>query len=321
MKNKKVFIQILVAITMLVFAVVFVREQHLEVKDIFKHLQNANWIWIIIGLIFTMFLILAHASIYFFSFKAIHQPIRFQNFIGLFLKRNLVSVLLPAGGFTSLSFFNFKLIKEGANKAQIYMGSYLYATIGLVSVVVVGVPFMLYMFFNGQLDQRILWGLLALIILIFLIGMVFYSILKQNKIYKYLVTKSSKVEQFVKDIDLAHLDLKQLSYALIASIFVELIGVIHLYIAFYAIGLEPNIVACLLAYIAMIILLLASPFLRGMGAIEVAMTYILSQYGYTTLEAAVSTLLFRFFEFWVLLVLGTFALIYSYFIKKITQNE
>ena len=305
---------------MLVFAVVFVREQHLEVKDIFEHLQNADWIWIAIGLLFTIGLIIAHASIYYFSFKAIHQTIKFQYFVPLFLKRNLVSVLLPAGGFTSLSFFNSRLIKEGANKAQIYMGSYLYATVGLVSVVVVGVPFMLYMFFKGQLDARIMWGLCTLIILIGLIGIVIYSILKQNKIYHFLVKRSSWLENFVKDIDVEHLDLRQLSFALIASIFVELIGVIHLYISFYAIGLEPNIIACLLAYIAMIILLLASPFLRGMGAIEVAMTYILSQYGYSTLDSAVSTLLFRFFEFWMLLVLGIIALFYSYILKKISAS-
>ena len=54
----------------------------------------------------------------------------------------------------------------------------------------------------------------------------------------------------------------------------------------------------------MVILLIASPFLRGLGAIEISLTLVLQQFGFPIIAAATITLLFRFFEFWTPLVAG-----------------
>ncbi|MDP4278536.1 MAG: phosphatidylglycerol lysyltransferase domain-containing protein, partial [Bacteroidota bacterium] len=54
---------------------------------------------------------------------------------------------------------------------------------------------------------------------------------------------------------------------------------------------------------------MASPFLRGLGAIEVSVTYILGQYGYPLVLASAMTLLYRFFEFWLPLAAGVISFI------------
>jgi len=54
---------------------------------------------------------------------------------------------------------------------------------------------------------------------------------------------------------------------------------------------------------------MASPFLRGLGAIEISIVFILGQYGYPLVIAASMTLLYRFFEFWIPLVAGMLSFI------------
>ncbi|RZK68019.1 MAG: DUF2156 domain-containing protein, partial [Pedobacter sp.] len=65
-------------------------------------------------------------------------------------------------------------------------------------------------------------------------------------------------------------------------------------------------------YIVMVILLIASPFLRGLGTIEVSLTFILGQFGFPLIAAATITLMFRFFEFWLPLIGG----VISFILKK-----
>ena len=54
---------------------------------------------------------------------------------------------------------------------------------------------------------------------------------------------------------------------------------------------------------------MSSPFLRGIGVIEVALTYALTLFGFTTVAAIAIAFLFRFFEFWTVLLLGIVALV------------
>jgi phosphatidylglycerol lysyltransferase len=309
MKSWKIFFQFVLAIALLGLAVYFIQTQQFELERIVEHLAQADLNMIGLGLVFTAGLIGCHAALYFYSFRAIHKEVTYLELIDLFLKRNVISVLLPAGGFTSLSFFSKGLKKRGLSSEQIYLASYLYATIGLISVVIVGIPFIAIMYFVGHLDYTLLIGMIVLILFLAVLILLFFSVWKQKWMYNFLVKRSPKIEQIINRVVEERFKLKPLMWALIASVFIEIIGVIHMYISLEAIGVEPDIVACILAYIAMIILLLASPFLRGMGAIEVSMTFILMKYGYTASESAASTLLFRFFEFWVLLALGIIAII------------
>jgi phosphatidylglycerol lysyltransferase len=53
-----------------------------------------------------------------------------------------------------------------------------------------------------------------------------------------------------------------------------------------------------------VIFLIISPFLRGLGAIEVSMTYVLIHSGFNNIESIAITMLFRFFEFWLPLFTG-----------------
>jgi phosphatidylglycerol lysyltransferase len=71
-----------------------------------------------------------------------------------------------------------------------------------------------------------------------------------------------------------------------------------------AVGVHPSAEAASIGYIVSVILLASSPFLRGLGAVELSLTYILTLYGYSTAQALEITILYRIFEFWLPLAAG-----------------
>ena len=68
----------------------------------------------------------------------------------------------------------------------------------------------------------------------------------------------------------------------------------------------------MIGYVAMVMLLIASPFLRGLGAIEVSLTFILGQFRFLVAAAATIALVYRLFEFW----LPLFAVVISFFTRR-----
>jgi phosphatidylglycerol lysyltransferase len=74
-----------------------------------------------------------------------------------------------------------------------------------------------------------------------------------------------------------------------------------------ALNFHPSILAAVLGYIVSVVFLIVSPFLRGLGAIEVSMTYVLIRFGFGNVDAIAITFLYRFFEFWTPLLVGIVA--------------
>ena len=132
--------QFFLAIFMLLMAIFFIRQQHLEFAQIRQQLNNSNGTYILLGIILTIIYVLAQAQMYVHSFKALHKNISLFTALILFLKRNLVSLFLPAGGFTSLAFFTTDLEEKGISKSKIYLASTLYGFCGILSVIFVALP-------------------------------------------------------------------------------------------------------------------------------------------------------------------------------------
>jgi phosphatidylglycerol lysyltransferase len=81
-----------------------------------------------------------------------------------------------------------------------------------------------------------------------------------------------------------------------------------------ALNFHPSLFAAVMGYIVSVIFLVVSPFLRGLGAIEASMTFILIRFGFGNVEAISITFLYRFFEFWLPLAAGIAA-----FLSKINK--
>ena len=105
---------------------------------------------VIFGYSVTGLYLVLQSLMYVTSFSSIQCRVSLKDTLQLFLKRNLISVFLPAGGVSSLAFFTGPLEKKGISKTQIHYASTLYGFIGILSVILVAVPAFIYALLKGN---------------------------------------------------------------------------------------------------------------------------------------------------------------------------
>jgi phosphatidylglycerol lysyltransferase len=307
--KKRPFWQLVLATLVLVLTIYFVKNERGEVHHIKEKLSEAIPLYVILGIIFTGFYIAINGLMYQMSFRSVHQKVGLWPAIDLYLKRNLISVFLPAGGFSSMAFFTKPMEKAGASKVQIYFASYIYALSGLLSVVVVAVPALGYLLLKHQLRSFEIYAFIGLIVLCALAGYGAWSFFTKGWVFRLLSEAKPDLSLLIDELRSQDFSVKYFILTVLSSVLIEITGIIHVYLALYAIGAIPTLESAIIGYIVMVMLLVASPFLRGLGAIEVSMTLVLTSYGFSTVDAASSTLLFRLFEFWLPLFAGVISFV------------
>lgn len=308
----KFFWQLILAVFMLGMAVFFVRNEHIELIKIQDQLATSNPLYVGIGILLTGVYILLQGQMYVHSFRSIGKSIPLRVTTRLFLKRNAVSVFLPAGGFSSLAFFANDVEGDGATQSQTHLASTIFGFFSILSVVVIAIPVLGLAMLKHNVQNTDLLGFAFLILLTIFLAWLIVSVSRKGLAYQWISRMRPSLSLILDDMIGHTIDRRQLWLTLLVSLAIEIVGIVHMYVAMLALGYEPSLIACFIGYIVMVILLIASPFLRGLGAIEVSITYVLGQFGFPVMAAATITLLYRFFEFW----LPLFAGLASFFIRR-----
>jgi phosphatidylglycerol lysyltransferase len=310
-ENKKIIIQFILTVLFIGLGIWFLRHQHAELVEVRETLSSARKLWIIIGLIGTVLFIALQGLMYYASFASLGHKINLFEAVILYLKRNFISIFLPAGGISSLAFFTTDLEKKGIPKSQIHFASSIYGFISILSVIIISIPAFLFALHEGSIGKADWLGLIALILIFLGLFYTYRSIAKKGLIFRWLLKVFPSVEVFIEDLQLNKINRKFFLLTLLFSILVEVVGIVHIYIAIKALGLTPTILASVMAYLVAVIFLLVSPFLRGLGAIEVSTSFLLTGFGYTDVQAISITFLFRFFEFWIPMLCGIVSFLYK----------
>ena len=304
LENSKILAQAIFTIFSIGIGIWFINHEHTELIEVKRLLFSASWKFVLLGIVLTFGYIVLQGLMYVASFASIRHRISISSAILLFLKRNLISIFLPAGGISSLAFFTGEIEKKGITKSQIHFASTVYGFVGILSVVVVAIPIFIYSLLMGGLGSGEWIAFIAVLALISLIYLIYRSFIKKGVFYRWLVKSFSFIEVFSVEIRNNRISKKQFYVTLFYSVLIEITGIAHLYVAMLALQYNPSLFAAFLGYIISVIFLIVSPFLRGLGAIEVSMTFVLVRFGYTSVEAVAITLLYRFFEFWLPLFSG-----------------
>jgi len=306
-ENKKIILQFVFTLFFFAIGIWFIQHERSELGQVKEVLHSAKWEWVLAGILLTTGYILLQGLMYVFSFAATRHKVSLFDSTMLFIKRNLISVFLPAGGVSSLAFFTGTIEKKGIKNTQIHFASSIYGFIGILSVIIVAIPAFLYAIVEGTVGSGEWYALGAIVLLKFVLFFCYRSILRKGTLYNLLVKYVPTTEVFMNDLQNNRVDKRQFIYTVLTSVVIEFIGIAHLYVAMLALGFTPSLLAAILGYIISVIFLIVSPFLRGLGAIEVSMTYVLLRFGFGNVEAISITFLYRFFEFWSPLLVGILA--------------
>ncbi|MEO6844041.1 MAG: phosphatidylglycerol lysyltransferase domain-containing protein [Ginsengibacter sp.] len=293
---------------MILLAFIFFRSERKELQQIIPNIENADSFWVSIGILVTFIYVFFQSGMYVSSFASIGLSLKWIDSIELFLKRNLLSIFLPAGGVSSLAYTPSQLRKRGYNQTQIHQASGLYGFAGLTTVFLAGFPVVLLFAFFSDKHLNDAWiGLVLVVLVLIALIRVSQSLKSKGKLYGYIVKKMPRLAAFIDELFAANVSNRKFAGAILFSTGVELTGMFHLYIAMLALGLTPSFPVAAIAYIASVLLMVTSPFLRGLGAVEISIVYILEFYGYSTVQALSVTVLYRVFEFWLPMLLGILA--------------
>ncbi len=302
--NRKVIVQFIFTFFFIAVGTWFILGQRSELVQIKNVMTTTRWEWVLGGILLMIIYVLLQGLMYVYSFAATHNQISLFDATILFIRRNLISVFLPAGGVSSLGFFTGAIERKGIKSSQIHIASIIYGFTGVLSVVIVAVPAFIYAIVQGTVGSGEWYALSAIILLILSLFYFYRSILGRGFFYSFLMKLFPSIEVLMNDMQNNEIDKKHFFNTLLISLVIEFVGIAHLYVAMIALNSIPSIQAAVMGYIISVIFLIVSPFLRGLGAIEVSMTFVLIRYGYNNVDAIAITLLYRFFEFWLPLFLG-----------------
>jgi phosphatidylglycerol lysyltransferase len=293
---------------MILFAFIFFRGERKELQDIIPNIENADLFWLLTGMAITALYVFLQSGMYVRCFASIGLRLKWIDALELFLKRNFLSIFLPAGGVSALAYTPSQLRKRGFNKTQINQASGLYGFAGMFTVFLVGLPVVILLAFSSQRQFDSAWVALLFVVLI-LAGTVWVarSLKRKESLYRFFEKKFPRALPVIDELFSANVTQRKYAGAIAFSTGVELTGMAHVYIAMMALGLHGSLTIAAVGYMVSVLLMVISPFLRGLGAVEMSLVYILEVYGYSTLQALSVTVLYRVFEFWLPMALGLIA--------------
>lgn len=308
-QNRKLILQIAAGLLFVALGIYFIKHEIGELSGVRKTLSSANPLWMVWGLLLLGAFIVVQGMMYQQSFRSIREKIHLSTGISLYLKRNLVSVFLPAGMLTNMMFFNESVEKrDGVSKTQIYFASSVFSVCSILSGILVGIPAIIWIIVKQSFSGKMMLGLILSVILLVLLVLLIINFIRRGKVFQALEKRAPVVVNLIHDMSQKAFDRRRFMLVVGLSFIIELIGISHLFIAIEALGGRATLGMAAIGYALTLVLLMTSPFLRGIGVVEVALTFALTQFGLSPVLALAVAFLFRFFEFWGVLAFGIIAL-------------
>lgn len=303
-ENRKLIAQFILAFLFIAIGTWFFKHEQSELREVKNVLFRSKGLLVVTGILITVVYIILQGSIYKLAFAALNSRVSLVSTVLLFLKRNFISIFMPAGGVTSLAFFTAPIENQGITKTKIHFASSIYAFIGILSVVILAVPISIYALIHGMSGAGELVGLAAMMAVIILLYLAYRSIFKRGFLYRLFIRFIPSMEVFFDDLINHSISTRYIILTILVSILVDITGIVSLYVAMLALGVNPSLLYAMLGYLTMVLSLFISPFMRGLGLVELSLSFVLTRFGYTKVEAVAVTFLFRFFEFWLPLLFG-----------------
>jgi len=317
-ENSRFIARFLLAVLFIAVGSWFYRHEQTELGQIKHVLLTSRMAYIILGIVVSVLYIVLQGYMYKMSFASIQKKVNLFSTIMLFLKRNFISIFMPAGSVASLAFFTDEIEDEETSKTKIHFASSIYAFTGIVSVVLVAIPILIYALSRGLSEAAEVFALTAMILFVSAIYLMYKSLVKKKLLYRIFVRLLPSSEVFIDELNSHNIDSKYLIYTVLTSLIIDIACICLIYVAMLALGLKVSLFYAMLGYLASVFSAFISPFMRGLGAVELSMAFILTRLGYPGVEALAVTLLYRFYEFWLPFFSGAFSFLLK--IKKLLMR-
>ncbi|HQG77756.1 MAG TPA: phosphatidylglycerol lysyltransferase domain-containing protein [Bacteroidales bacterium] len=303
-ENSRIIAQFLLALIFIAVGAWFFKHEQPELGKTRDILGSVGAGLVSLGIFLTFVYITLQGLMYKMAFASVRKEVSITKTIVLFLKRNLISIFMPAGGIASLAFFTDDIEKEERAKTKIHLASTIYAFVGMLTVVTVAIPVIIYTMIEGLTGTDETLGLAGMILWIIILYLLFRSLMKKKLLYRLVIRFFPSSVDILEEMISRNISTSFFLLTILVSIIIDITGILHLYIAMAALGAKASLLYAALGYLTGVLSLSVSPFMRGLGAVEISMSFVLTRLGYQNADAVAITLLYRFFEFWLPLISG-----------------
>ncbi|MFC4414740.1 lysylphosphatidylglycerol synthase transmembrane domain-containing protein [Kaistella carnis] len=135
-------------------------------------------------------------------------------------------------------------------------------------------------FVNKNFGNSWIW-LVGLGLFIGLVLWMVNSLRKKGLFYDFIKQHFPKQITNINEFVGGEIHKKYFYLTIFISILIEFCGIFHLLIAMLAFGVNGSFSAAAVGYTISVLLMLVSPFLRGLGAVEFTLIYILANFGFS----------------------------------------
>ncbi|MCE1198441.1 MAG: lysylphosphatidylglycerol synthase domain-containing protein, partial [Marinilabiliales bacterium] len=200
-ENGKLILQAIFTLFSIAIGIWFFNHQKTELTEINHLLVDADWRMVLLGLSLTAAYVVTQGWMYVASFSTFGHKLPLLLGIQLFLKRNFISVFLPAGGVSSLAFFTSDIESRGVNKVHIHFASTIYGFVGILSVVLVAIPIFAYALSDGSVGSGEWVGLASVFLLLAMLYSLYRSFLQKGALYRFTIRHFPSLEEVMTELE------------------------------------------------------------------------------------------------------------------------
>jgi uncharacterized membrane protein YbhN (UPF0104 family) len=304
--NWRSTLQTLFAILLMVLGVLFFVKNRGELRDVVQAFGQAQPGYLLIALIAAVLTVLAQAYAISLSYRAIEKEVPLRETIPLYLKRYFLSPFIP-GGFSVAQYTLTKDLEHHeittAEHAFVSSG---YVLAGITSYLIVLIPVVFLISRTFFTEQSLIYTVAKVIAVLVLIGAVLGILFRP-----YL---SRLIRGWLMP-HIGHFHSIPLIKATCTSLIVDTAGIVMLWSAIHALGINLSAAVASAAYILTVLVLTISPLFQGLVVVEGILTYFLGQAGVPAGEALAGVLIFRGFQMWLPILVGGIVYVWPYWHK------
>src|SRR5690606_66269 len=223
--NRKLILKIAFAVLFILLGIYFIKHEKAELVQVKAVLLQADKWLVLLGVAFVFLFTMVQGWMYQFSFRAVEKNISLFSGILIYLKRNFISVFIPAGMITNMFFFNKEIEeKYGIERTYSYYASTIFSICSIASSILIAIPALFLLFLKGGINNDISVGIISLLAIIGLLVYLFISIKNRGIVFRLLEKKAPEFADTLNVLRVYPIKRDEVVKVLLLSCVIEIIG-------------------------------------------------------------------------------------------------
>ncbi len=284
---------------------IFVWRQRAELSQAMRELRLADWRWLVVIVVTALVMHGCITQALSTVLLRLGHRIPFIPALMTHAEREMIATVMPMGGAASYVTLVSRFGVYGVTRNDAALAVMLYSLVGHLSFIIVAIPAVVLLIAHHNATTPVLIGAVVVLGVALSILALVGALLKGKRFPESLESRMPGfVSEFRETARSTTMPARSLALPFALSLSGDLLGVVSMWAALHAVGVDAGIEIALAAYAVGTMLQLAAPVFQGLGIVEVSIILLLERLGVPMAQAAGATILYRLIDVWLPVVFG-----------------